>query len=199
MSASTTAAGAALSRPSGMSRVYGLGSVFAKSLRDSTRATLIAGIGIALIVLATIVQFQSEFSTPEARRQAGRALGAAAAHHPGPPRGAYQRPHAGGLPVLADPQLRAAHARRLVHRRPVGDDRQRGASRQPGCPRVDAHLARPDRGPQGRGSPRRDGAGLPRSWVSSRGSGRWRSRHCPAMRCRSRRSCRTCCGWDSQP
>jgi ABC-2 type transport system permease protein len=53
-----------------VSRVYGLGSIFAKSLRDSTRATLVAGIGIALIVLATIGQFQSEFSTAVERQQA---------------------------------------------------------------------------------------------------------------------------------
>lgn len=70
MPASATAARTAFSRPSGLSRVYGLGSVFAKSLRDSTRATLVAGIGIAIVVLATLGQFQSEFSTPAERQQA---------------------------------------------------------------------------------------------------------------------------------
>ena len=50
-----------------LSRVYGLGTIFAKSLRDSRRATLLAGIGVGLIVLATATQVASEFGTAEAR------------------------------------------------------------------------------------------------------------------------------------
>jgi ABC-2 type transport system permease protein len=70
MSASSATAAGVLAPPSVPSRIYGLGSIFAKALRDSRRATLVAGIGVGLILLATIVQFQSEFSTAQDRLQA---------------------------------------------------------------------------------------------------------------------------------
>ena len=49
-----TASAAPIRRAPGFSRIFGLGSIFAKTLRDSRRATLIVGgaIGILTIVVA---------------------------------------------------------------------------------------------------------------------------------------------------
>jgi ABC-2 type transport system permease protein len=61
----------AVTAPSTLSRIYGLGSVFGKTLRDSRRATIaIAGvIGLLLIVVSRAIT--SEFATPESRQQIG--------------------------------------------------------------------------------------------------------------------------------
>ena len=56
-------------RPSLRSRVIGLGSVFGKTLRDSRRAILVAGIGVGMLVFFTASQVAAEFSTPEARAE----------------------------------------------------------------------------------------------------------------------------------
>ena len=44
----TTATQAAPTAPSTWSRIYGLGSIFAKTVRDSRRTTIIAGVLLAL-------------------------------------------------------------------------------------------------------------------------------------------------------
>jgi ABC-2 type transport system permease protein len=54
-------------RPSIVRRVYGLGSVYGKGLRDSRRAILLGGLGVGLIVLFTASQVAAEFGTPLAR------------------------------------------------------------------------------------------------------------------------------------
>lgn len=51
------------------SRIMGLGSVYAKTVRDSRRAALIAGIVGGLTMLATAAPYGAEFTTPESRAQ----------------------------------------------------------------------------------------------------------------------------------
>lgn len=50
-------------------RIYGLGSVFAKTIRDSRRATLLVGGLLGLILIGVSRAIVSEFSTPESREQ----------------------------------------------------------------------------------------------------------------------------------
>jgi ABC-2 type transport system permease protein len=54
-----------------LQRIYGLGSIFAKSIRDSRRATIIVGAVQGLILVGVSQAIVSEFSTPESRRQIG--------------------------------------------------------------------------------------------------------------------------------
>jgi ABC-2 type transport system permease protein len=55
--------------PSAWSRIYGFGSVFAKTIRDSRRATILAGVvlGIALLVVGKGIT--SAFATPASREE----------------------------------------------------------------------------------------------------------------------------------
>jgi ABC-2 type transport system permease protein len=54
-------------RPSPVARLYGLGTVFGKSLRDSRGGMLYGGLGIALLVFFTASQVAAEFGTEAAR------------------------------------------------------------------------------------------------------------------------------------
>jgi ABC-2 type transport system permease protein len=65
----TTAAPAVSGRPSLVSRVYGLGSVFAKTVRDSRRATIITALGLGLVFVGVSAAIVSEFDTPESRAE----------------------------------------------------------------------------------------------------------------------------------
>jgi ABC-2 type transport system permease protein len=56
-------------RPSARERIYGLGSVFGKSLRDSRRAILLGGLLLGLLVFFTASQVAAEFGTVAARAQ----------------------------------------------------------------------------------------------------------------------------------
>src|SRR5262245_39135414 len=51
------------------SRIYGFGSIFAKTLRDSRRATLIAAGLLALIFVGVSRAITAEFDTPESRTE----------------------------------------------------------------------------------------------------------------------------------
>jgi ABC-2 type transport system permease protein len=51
------------------SRVMGLGSVYAKTVRDSRRAALVVGFLGGLMMLATATPYGTEFTTPESRAQ----------------------------------------------------------------------------------------------------------------------------------
>lgn len=51
------------------SRVMGLGSVYAKTVRDSRRTALVVGVVGGLIMLATATPFATEFKTAEARAE----------------------------------------------------------------------------------------------------------------------------------
>ena len=44
-------------------RLFGLGSVFGKTLRDSRRAMLLAGFGMGLLIIAVSQAIVSEFAT----------------------------------------------------------------------------------------------------------------------------------------
>jgi ABC-2 type transport system permease protein len=65
----TTATRAAPTAPSAWSRMYGLGSIFAKAVRDSRRTTIIAGVLLALLFLGVSRAITAEFATPESREE----------------------------------------------------------------------------------------------------------------------------------
>ncbi|MET0489612.1 MAG: ABC transporter permease subunit [Acidimicrobiales bacterium] len=65
MSADATALRASRSMP--WSRVMGLTSIYAKTVRDSRRAALIVGFVGGLLMLTTAAAYATEFATPEAR------------------------------------------------------------------------------------------------------------------------------------
>ena len=66
----------ALSRPSSLSRLFGLGSVFGKTLRDSRRATLLIGLAIGALLVVVAAGIISQFDTPEARDEIGNIVNA---------------------------------------------------------------------------------------------------------------------------
>ena len=59
-----------------LSRAFGLGSVFGKTLRDSRRATLIVGIAIGLLLVVVAGGIISQFDTVEARQEIGNIVDA---------------------------------------------------------------------------------------------------------------------------
>jgi len=63
----STAAPTVAARPSLFGRIYGLGSIFAKTVRDSRRATIITAVGLALVFIGISAAIISEFDTPESR------------------------------------------------------------------------------------------------------------------------------------
>jgi polyether ionophore transport system permease protein len=65
----TTARRALAPQPSVWSRIYGLGSVFAKTIRDSRRATVITAAVLALAFLGLGKAIVTEFDTPESRAE----------------------------------------------------------------------------------------------------------------------------------
>ena len=67
---------APLSRPSPLSRLFGLGSVFGKTLRDSRRATLLDGFAIGALLVVVAAGIISQFDTPEARDEIGNIVNA---------------------------------------------------------------------------------------------------------------------------
>ena len=52
-----------------LSRIYGFGSIFAKTVRDSRRATMIAGIGLALVFIGVSRAITAEFDTAQSREE----------------------------------------------------------------------------------------------------------------------------------
>ena len=71
----TPAAAVPLSSPGLGTRLFGLGSIFGKTFRDSRRAALIAGVITALIVVVTAASLAAEFDTVEKRRAVAAQLG----------------------------------------------------------------------------------------------------------------------------
>jgi ABC-2 type transport system permease protein len=63
-----TARAATARRPSVFSRVYGLGSVFGKSLRDARWAIVGVGLVVGVLIVGTASQIGDQFGTIEARR-----------------------------------------------------------------------------------------------------------------------------------
>ena len=64
-------AGAILPEPSLAQRIYGLGSIFAKTLRDSRRATVLVGGVLGLMVIGIGAAIVSQFATPQSRQEMG--------------------------------------------------------------------------------------------------------------------------------
>jgi len=62
---------AALAPVSLVARIYGLGSVFAKTLRDSRRATILVGGVLGLLLIGVAYAIVSQFATPASRREMG--------------------------------------------------------------------------------------------------------------------------------
>ena len=54
-----------------MQRIYGFGSVFAKTLRDSRRATIIVGGVLGLMLIGIGAAIISQFATPQSRQEMG--------------------------------------------------------------------------------------------------------------------------------
>src|SRR3954468_22076168 len=65
--AAASAEGGARTTTSAFSRVYGLGSVFAKTLRDSRLAVIIVGGLIGIFLLSSGVAFGEAYTTIESR------------------------------------------------------------------------------------------------------------------------------------
>ena len=55
--------------PSILSRIYGFGSVFAKTVRDSRRATILVGVVLGLALLGVGKAITSQFATPASRQE----------------------------------------------------------------------------------------------------------------------------------
>jgi ABC-2 type transport system permease protein len=75
MAADTTAPTQAVA-PSGLSRFYGFGSVFAKTIRDSRRATIIVTAVLAFLLILVSAAVASAFSTPESRAELAAVIAA---------------------------------------------------------------------------------------------------------------------------
>ena len=131
-----------------MRRIYGLGSVFGKTLRDSRRATLLVGGLLGLILIgvsrAIVVRVLDRRVAPADRepRRGG------AADPPGTGRAAGQRRDAGRLPLVQVRRVLPARRQPVVDPRPVGDARRRSPTRKPGVRRRDAADAPADRPPE---------------------------------------------------
>jgi ABC-2 type transport system permease protein len=52
-------------------RIYGLGSVFGKTLRDSRRATILVGVLLGLILIGVSAAIVAQFATPQSRQGLG--------------------------------------------------------------------------------------------------------------------------------
>ena len=55
--------------PSAWSRIYGFGSIFAKTIRDSRRATILVGVVLGLALLGVGKAITSQFATPASRQE----------------------------------------------------------------------------------------------------------------------------------
>ena len=59
----------AITGPSLLSRVYGFGSIYGKTMRDSRRAVLVIAIMLGLLLVGVSFAIVTEFNTPESRAQ----------------------------------------------------------------------------------------------------------------------------------
>jgi ABC-2 type transport system permease protein len=63
----TSATAVAVRGPSAWRRIYGMGSIFGKALRDSRRATIVTGALLASVFLGLSAAIVGEFNTPQSR------------------------------------------------------------------------------------------------------------------------------------
>src|SRR3954451_17999172 len=57
-------------------RIYGFGSVFGKTLRDSRRAVLLVGVLVGLLLIGVSQAIAAEFSTPQSRKDLAAVIAA---------------------------------------------------------------------------------------------------------------------------
>ena len=62
---------APLVAPNLRSRIFGFGSIFGKTIRDSRRATIAVALFIGVLLVIVAQAIASEFSTPESRAEIG--------------------------------------------------------------------------------------------------------------------------------
>jgi putative exporter of polyketide antibiotics len=62
--------------PSGASRFYGFGSVFAKTIRDSRRATIVVAAVLGFLLILVSAAIASAFSTPQSRIEVAAVIAA---------------------------------------------------------------------------------------------------------------------------
>ena len=55
--------------PSLISRIYGFGSIFGKTMRDSRRAVIVISVLLVLLLIGVSFAIVHEFNTPESRQQ----------------------------------------------------------------------------------------------------------------------------------
>ena len=159
---------------SAFSRIYGLGSVYAKTLRDSRLAVIIVGGLIGGFLLSSGVAFGEAYATVESRLE----LKALVAALPPAMAGVYGNPFPTAIETLGGSiawktgGVARADGRAVVRPRAVRDARQRGPPRQHRVRRHDAARHAPDRPREACRASHRDGdrrARRPLSAPTSRG------------------------------
>ena len=76
MAATATPSPAPATAPTGLSRVYGFGSVFAKTIRDSRRATIVVAAVLGFLLILVSAAVASAFSTPASRAELAAVIAA---------------------------------------------------------------------------------------------------------------------------
>ena len=140
-----------------LSRIYGFGSVFGKTMRDSRRAILLVGVLLGVTLIGVSNAIVSQFATPASRQElvdivdavppilqglAGKPVNV------GTLGGYLQYKYGAFFPLIAEP---------LVDPRAVGDAGRRSAARQPRVRRGHGDDAAPDRAREAVRAPRRHG------------------------------------------
>ncbi len=118
-------------RPSALGRVYGLGSVFAKTMRDSRRATIAVAAVMGILLIAVTKASSSEFDTPASRERTGRGHPGRAADPGRPGRAAGQHRDPRRLRQLQVRHVLPDRDQPVVDPGPVRHARLRGPARQP--------------------------------------------------------------------
>ena len=154
----SAAVGSAAPRPAPLRRrIYGFGSVFGKTLRDSRRAILLVGGVLALLLIGVSSAIIAEFSTPAARHELETVVAAVPPILQGLAGSRRQCRDAGWLPLLQVRHVLPADRQPVVDPRAVGDACRGGPPRQPRVRRRGADVAPAGRAREARRSPDGDG------------------------------------------
>ncbi len=155
----TTASPAVSRGPSALSRVYGLGSIFAKTVRDSRRATIIAAIGLALVFVGVSRAITAEFDTPQSREELENLVNAVPPILQGMAGQVVNVGTLGGYLQYKYGVFFPLVLCAVVDPRAIGDARRRVAARQPRVRRRHRPIATAHRAREAVGSPPDDGPG----------------------------------------
>ena len=117
--------------PSLFSRIYGFGSIYGKTMRDSRRAVIAISLVMGLGLVAVSFAIVQEFNTPESRQQLVAVVAAVPAILAGLAGKAVNVGDAGRVPPVQVRLVLPDHRQPLGDPRAVGDARRGGASRQP--------------------------------------------------------------------